>query len=230
MQKIFLFEVKNFNWNFSQIKYILILVLVLFANCSFGQDTIKVMYKSSFPIGFTKKTYDFDVVMNKNKKCRRGGEQMKEFVFDKPGFSTIYPITIHEHSENHDCTNIHLPEKLVFFTEKFNMKFIDSTFRLNSPIIKNQSTEGDFVEIQVFVECFNNSKIELQNFKLETAGIGTQISGILDSKYIKLKKGINTLKYNLKGICSLNSYIQFDFFDNANNPHSISLPSPIQNN
>lgn len=210
--------------------YVLFLVCINKVN---AQDTLKTALNSSIPFTFTPNTYNFDIEYKKNKKIRLDSEKMNQYIFKNPGITKIYPISIHKHEEghDHDCSVIHLPETIIVLTDNYKMEFLNSTFKISNPILKNQSTKGTFVEIQVNVTGIEEQNtFNISNVRLYTAGIGTHIFGILDPNFTKLKKGINTLRYNLEGNCTMNSYIQFDFIDNVGKAHSISLHSPIKDN
>lgn len=194
-----------------------------------AQDTLKISYKGSIPFRITEDSYVFDLAFEDREKKRFDSKGIKNYIFDKPGIYKIYPISIHNHLKNHDCTLIHLPDSIVIYTDRFSMQFIDSTLKLKAPIYKNQSTKGNYIEIQVnVINTFDNSPIILFHRNLYSVGIGTKITGELDSNSMYLKKGINTLRYNLDGICNMNSFIQFDFIDNIGQAHPISLSSPVK--
>lgn len=226
---VFKFKKTHQNLELRQRVFFLICFFILNTIQSFGQDTIKNSINSTIPFIFTPNTYEFDIEIKKNKRIRFNSEKMLGYIFKKPGLTKIYPISIHKHTDEHNCSTIHLPDSIFILTDCYKMEFIDSTFKINSPIIKNKDTKGNFIEIQVNVtEIFNNMPIELKNTKLFSAGIGTEIYGELESKPYILKKGVNLLRYYLSGVCNMNSYIQFDFIDNVGKAHSISLNSPIK--
>jgi hypothetical protein len=219
----------SFNWGLVQKSISFFTFLFIFSIQVQSQDTLKTSLNSKIPFDFTHDSYEFDVEIKKNKRIRLNAEKMSSYLFSKPGITKIYPISSHKHTDDHDCSIIHLPDSIIILTDHYKMEFIDSTFRMNNPIIKNKDTKGNYVEIQVLVtETYKDIPIILENKQLFTAGIGSEITGELDSNCILLKKGINTLRYHLKGVCSMNSYIQFDFIDNVGKAYSISLNSPIK--
>jgi hypothetical protein len=223
----------NINLALIHKKAIFYIIFLVFVNKVNAQDTLKTALNSTIPFVFTPNTYNFDVEYKKNKKIRLDSEKMNQYIFKNPGITKIYPLSIHKHDEghDHDCSVIHLPEMIIVLTDNYKMEFLDSTFKISRPIVKNQSTKGSFVEIQVNVIGFEEqNSFNISNIRLHTAGIGTNIIGTLDPNFTKLKKGLNTLRYNLEGSCTMNSYIQFDFIDNVGAAHSISLHSPIKDN
>lgn len=226
----YIFKKYQLNSALRQINTIFIIFLFCISFQLNGQqDTIRIPLNSTIPFSISPNSYEFDLEIKKNKKIRLNSEKINAYKFNKPGISKIYPISTHKHSDEHDCSIIHLPDSIIILTDHYKMEFIDSTFKLNNPIIKNKDTKGNYVEIQVLVvETYKDIPIILENKKLFTAGIGSEIKGELDTSCILLKKGINTLRYHLKGICSMNSYIQFDFIDNVGKAYSISLNSPIK--
>jgi len=216
-------------WSFIQKRTSLFALLIFFSIDTQAQDTLKISLNGTIPFNFSPNSYEFDVEFNKNSRIRFDTKKMSTYIFKKPGITKIYPISIHNHDKDHDCSIIHLPDSIIILTDHFKMEFIDSTFKLNNPIIKNKETKDNYVEIQVLVsDTYQDYPIIIENKKLFTAGIGSEITGELAPNCIPLKKGINTLRYYLKGICSMNSYIQFDFIDNVGKAHSISLHSPIK--
>jgi hypothetical protein len=216
-------------WSFIQKRTSLFALLIFFSIDTQAQDTLKISLNGTIPFNFSPNSYEFDVEFNKNKRIRFDAKKMSTYIFKKPGITKIYPISIHKHDKDHDCSIIHLPDSIIILTDHFKMEFIDSSFKILNPILKNKDTKGNYIEIQILVtDTYKDIPIFLKNKELHTAGIGSDIRGELDANCIPLKKGINTLRYYLKGICSMNSYIQFDFIDNVGKAHSISLHSPIK--
>ena len=194
-------------------------------------DTVKIPFNSYIPFEISPNSYKFELHDSKNNILKFDELKLKTFKFQKPGIIFLYPKSIHDHENGHDCSLIHLPDTIIIQIDNYKMEFIGNSFKLNRPIIKNRSTKGNYIEIKVNItDLYENTPIVLNYRKLYTAGIGTSIYGILDSNHTELKKGINTLRYNLDGICTMNSYIQFDFIDNVGKAHSISLPSPVKDN
>jgi hypothetical protein len=219
----------SFNWGLVQKSASFFTFLFVFSFQLQAQDTLRTALNGKIPFDFSHDSYEFDIEIKKNKRIRLNAEKMTNYIFNKPGITKIYPISSHKHIEGHDCSIIHLPDSIIILTDHYKMEFIDSTFKINNPIFKNKETKGNYVEIQVLVaETYKDIPIILEHKKLFTAGIGSEIKGELDTNCILLKKGINSLRYHLKGVCSMNSYIQFDFIDNVGKAHSISLNSPIK--
>jgi len=84
------------------------------------------------------------------------------------------------------------------------------------------------MEISVYLEAYHVDSLAIRYREVSTSGIGTSIQGMLDRNITHLYPGENRLRYHLHGLCSYETYIQFDFLDPIGVIHAIGYPHLIK--
>jgi hypothetical protein len=102
------------------------------------------------------------------------------------------------------------------------------TIRFSKPLRAKQPLDNMEMEISVYLEAHNGDSLAITHRGVTTSGIGTSIRGMLDSRIAHLYPGENRLRYHLQGLCSNETYIQFDFIDPLGFYHPIGYPNLIK--
>lgn len=154
--------------------------------------------------------------------------------FDTPA---LYKIKTrhkeHNHSMQSRCYHpegeeIIVPETFFVNVDSVRIDFNPHSLKLAKPIYKNQSTEGNYLTVEAHIYNYYKTPIAMNLSPVKTAGIGANIQAALDSSMTILANGTYILKYNLTGLCTEASYIQFDFIDHTGAIVPIGLTTPIK--
>lgn len=210
------------------IKFLYLLVCtIIVSNESISQDTVNISFNESLQLEIGDRICTMNFVEN-GTTVQLKNQEIDTYIFKYPGFYTLELKEEESKSEHHsECQHHTLPNQLILYVDSIKMEFEPSSFKLSNPIVVNKETTGDFILIEATIENYYKTFIVMRNKDIHSAGIGTNITAVLDDAQSILKSGKHTLKYHLKGTCNLNSYLQFDFRSHNNTTTSVSMKDPV---
>ncbi len=142
------------------------------------------------------------------------GNTLNSYIFSQPG---EYLITLTDHRPPYtgdgDDGYFIYPDEIALTVTPVKMTFDMSSVTLSQPIVGGQETAGSQVSVNVNVELYMNTPVNMNNTHFRSAGVNTTIEGNLLSPHPPLQPGLNTFTYNLHGTATASTYIMFDFID-----------------
>ena len=220
MPKLILnFKLKN--------KVLITFYAMLFWTSLYSQNRMVISYNEKIDLGEVSKGTHF-YFFNDSHKIQPKSNEINNYIFSTPG---VYTIKIEE-KENHqkeNCAERHLPKEIVVEVSPIKMIFDSNAISFSAPIIKNKSTEGIVLSIPVTIQTFDHRRAKLNMIKVNSAGIGTNITATLNNRFKELPEGTHVLQYELNGMVTENAYLMFDFIDANGIIQSVSLTKPVIN-
>lgn len=201
-------------------------IILHFPILAYSQDTLVISYNDSIHLELRNSKFKFKIKEGQS-IIELNELSINNYQFKKNGLFLIYVESLDKHKHNEDCSHAVFPDSFFVYVDSIKMKFDPSSIQLSKPIVQNQSTEGIVLSINVEIENYFKTKITMNSNPIFSAGIGTNIIGNLDKEFHQLNSGKYKLKYNLSGLCSQPSYIQFDFIHHNGHIDPIALPNPI---
>lgn len=198
----------------------LLLLFLLFHYSIYCQDTIRIALNSKLNIEAKKLNYSFHFIDNAN-AMNIMHHDINDYVFKTPG---IYPIQtkklnqktkyfsrINNQNNTANCGEIILPEFFYVHVDSLNIFYDPESIYISKPICINESCDGVSMYIMIDIQNYFNTPILMPQLPVLSAGIGTDIVANLDPAYRKILPGKHRIKYNLTGLATVSSYIQFNF-------------------
>lgn len=214
-------------WNKSMKTLYTILILFFFNNLIISQNSMTISYNEKINLGEVAKEFQFHVTGEFGNTILTGTE-INDYKFANPGKYIIKLVT-EKHLEDNKCDHDVLPDSIIVNVSRVKMIFDGSKMTFSSPIRKNIDTQGIILSIPVSVNTFNHKSTSIVPKVVNSAGVGTSISGVLLNDVSELKEGTYTFRYRLSGVVTENSYLMFDFMDSNKNIQSFSLKTPVKN-
>lgn len=152
---------------------------------------------------------------------------MGEFRFDTPGDYSIELKSEHETNSEHDgCNHFDHDRTVQIRVLPYSLKFDFDQLTFSSELLGGKDMTGVSLTLPVEVKLFSGSTLNVENLKVLTAGINTNVEGTTTGQ-TTLKSGTNLISYQLKGAATKNTYIMFDFFDMNGRVHSFGYPTKL---
>ena len=201
----------------------------------FGQGVFKIPYGEHLYIETPAEGHIFSLSHNEEIIPLKGSK-IGNYIFEKPGLYIVHIKDNHqkmdvEHEneleEIESCLHPKFGDSFRVEVDSVRIKFIPNSMELSKPIYKNKSTDDMYLLIDVEIENYYGTAVSMNVEKVNSAGIGSNISAKLVDKMKSLKPGNHTLKYKLEGICTEASYIQFDFKNHNGNIVPVALKKPV---
>ena len=126
------------------------------------------------------------------------------------------------------CSHDHHDSVYRLHIAPYALTYRAETIRFSKPFRAKQPLENIEMEISVYLEAFHGDSLAIRHREVSTSGIGTNIVGVLDNRITHLHPGENRLRYHLQGLCSYETYIQFNFLDPFGLIHPIGYPHLIK--
>lgn len=149
-----------------------------------------------------------------NRVFNLNGNQINDFIFDKPG---TYEIIFSENVEldKGKCNHPPFQEKMIIKVNFHKMIFDFSTIKFSENIVGGKALRNIEVSVELDFKSYNH-KFEhtvFSNARFIGAGVGVSIIGRSVNDKISLTSGRQKMIYLLNGIASKETYIMLDFFD-----------------
>ena len=193
-----------------------------------AQKTFSIAYNEKVNMGTVDSKTNF-TINGAGKSVHLKGNEINEYIFSTPG---DYQIKIQEskaHKKQDSCEDRHLPADITVTVSRVKMTFEAATMSFSSPIVKNKETKGTTLNIAARIETFDHLPATMNFTRVNTAGIGAEITADLNPEFRILPEGLHLLRYSLNGIISENSYLMFDFVDANAKIQSVTLVTPVIN-
>ena len=126
------------------------------------------------------------------------------------------------------CSHDHHDSVYRLHIAPYALTYRAETIRFSKPFHAKQSLENMEMEISVYLEAYHGDSLAIRHREVSTSGIGTNIVGVLDKRITHLHPGENRMRYHLQGLCSNETYIQFNFLDPFGLIHPIGYPHLIK--
>ena len=152
-------------------------------------------------------------------------DHLEDYRFSMPG---NYILRLIPDPQRHYCSHDHHDTVYMLRIAPYSFTYRAETIRCSKPLRAKQSLENIEMEISVYVEAYPRDSIAITHRSVTTSGIGTNIVGVLDNSITHLHPGENRLRYHLQGLCTHETYIQFDFTDPIGVYHPIGYPHLIK--
>ena len=146
-----------------------------------------------------------------NKMVSLTGNQINDFIFDKPGSYEISFSEIKKQAEG--CSHPAFADKMIVKVNSVKMAFDFSKINFSEKIQRGRNCDNIIITVPVNITTKDNSSTRLSAPGLSIAGIGTNLNAKPLNQEIVIKDGIQFLKYQLSGTVNKETYLMFDFFD-----------------
>lgn len=230
--KNYIFSLAN-----SKIVFKLFLSVLLFALFSSGTVAqVKFGVKAPFKTIYFGQKIDFGTIDNSvnwvvsNKSggtlpANLKGEEINDYVFEKPGTYEVKFIEIKKHTE--DCSHGAFDENMTVEVSAVKMVFDFPKIAFSEKIQKGRNSDNIIVSVPVNVSFAAGNSAKFNSPDVMVAGIGSEIIAKPLQKEIVLKEGTQILKYKLSGVAKEEAYLMFDFVDVNNQVQCYNLPQII---
>ena len=209
---------------------LLFIIFIAIPVYAISQDTIRLSYHEKLNFQSLENDYRFKIT-SIDFIAEIDQSQLNTFSFPHPGVYTIETTRKEDnnhHEHNEECNHNLFPNRFYVLLDSVDIQFHASSLRTSKSIVKNNETKGNVLFIDVDIISWNDKTVKMPLDTVYSHGIGTQITGILDPQSYYLKPGRHTLQYNLSGICTMDSYIQFDFVKHNGTLVPVPLPHPVK--
>lgn len=209
------------------------LILVLFTlfyvglNLSsvYGQSsTVQCMY-SALPMQIRMAEHQVLISSDYGRDSLVKIDNLEDYKFTFPG---NYSLRLIPDPRRRYCSHDHHDSVYRLYIAPYALTYRAETIRFSKPLRAKLPLDNIEMEISVYLEAHNRDSLAITHRFVTTSGIGTSIRGILDSRITHLHPGENRLRYHLHGLCSYETYIQFDFLDPLGVFHPIGYPYLIK--
>ena len=214
-----------------------IYLFLLFPIFCKSQDTAHISFNSKLNYGEAKVNYSFHFSEGDNEKTILNND-INQYFFKLPGLYRIetrstkskakFFSKLNPDQTNSDCNELILPPVFYVYVDSILIKYKAESINTTRPICKNNPTDSISLLIDVEITNYFQSTVSMDMTPIFSAGVGTEIIGKLSEKFKNLKPGLHTLQYNLSGIATMASYIQFDFRDYQGHTVPIGLKEMIK--
>ena len=152
-------------------------------------------------------------------------DYLEDYRFSIPGY---YRLRLLPDPHLRYCSHDHHDSVYRLHIVPYALTYRAETIQFSKPLRAKQSLENIDMEISVYIEAFHGDSLAIRHREVSTSGIGTNIVGVLDNRITHLHPGENRLRYHLQGLCSYETYIQFNFLDPFGLIHPIGYPHLIK--
>ena len=163
---------------------------------------------------------------NENISIQLYGNQINDYVFEKPG---TYEIDFSENNQNNEdeCSHAKFDATMIVQVSSTKMIFDFSKIKFSDKIQVGQSCDDIDIVVPVNFTTYDGNPVKLIIPNVVVAGIGSQIIAKPINSEIIFKNGIQAVKYQLSGTATQQAYLMFDFVDANNQIQSYSYPEII---
>jgi len=152
-------------------------------------------------------------------------DHLEDFRFSIPG---NYSMRLIPDPRHRYCDHDHHDSVYRLRIAPYILTYRAETITFSKPHRAMQDLNDIVMEISVYLEAYHVDSLAIRYREVSTSGIGTSIQGMLDRNITHLYPGENRLRYHLHGLCSYETYIQFDFLDPIGVIHAIGYPHLIK--
>lgn len=230
--KNYIFSEANKNFTFGL--FLSFLLLTFFTSSTFAQANFGVKapfktiaYGQKIDFGTIDNSVNW-VVSNKSggtSPAYLNGNQINDYVFEKPGTYEVKFIEVKKHSE--DCSHAAFDENMTVEVSAVKMVFDFSKVTFSEKIQKGRNSDNIIVSVPVNVSFATGNSAKFNSPDVMVAGIGSEIIAKPFQTEITLKEGTQILKYKLSGVAKEEAYLMFDFVDVNNQVQCYNLPQII---
>lgn len=151
-----------------------------------------------------------------------------DFNFSVPGDYSIDLKSDHDlNSEHKDCNHSDHERSVEIHVKPYNLSFLFDQVAFSSELIGGKEMSGTTLSIPLTVKLYKNDVLEVEKFKVITAGINTSLEGETNGK-LTLNAGTNMITFHLQGLATKNTYIMFDFIDMDGRVHSFGYTTQLK--
>ncbi len=186
--------------------------------------TISFDEKIDFGSNDNQTSWGITSILN-NTKVSLSGNQINDFVFDKPGQYQIQYSDNKDHSGD-TCHEDKFPHTMIIEVSATKMTYDFSKINFSHDI-QIGSTSDIIISVPISIVSKNNKVTKSNLEKLTIAGIGCELVATPLQKEIDLITGTQILKFSVSGIISKPTYLMFDFIDCNNQVQTYNLPQII---
>lgn len=215
--------------------FIFTAIFIAIGSVTYSQQSVRIAYGDSLQVAHY--ADDFTFYIDKVDKggamrWKIDGSKFSHHIFKTPG---RYQIHLSPKSSEKMTTRTHHdeeyegPKDFEIIVDSVRVIYDATSMKLSHPIYMAKETKDIILTIEATIENYYQRPVLWDRSAIKTAGIETKIiaNPIQSPNIYPLGKQI--LHYQLHGICTQNSYIQFDFADHNGTIIPISLTSPISN-
>ncbi len=152
-------------------------------------------------------------------------DNLEDYIFSRPG---DYHLRLIPDPRHRYCDHDHHDAVYRLRIAPYALTYRAETITFSKPLRAMQDLDDIVMEISVYLEAYHGDSLAIRYRKVSTSGIGTSIQGMLDRSITHLYPGQNILRYHLRGLCSYETYIQFDFLDPIGVIHAIGYSHLIK--
>jgi hypothetical protein len=152
-------------------------------------------------------------------------DHLEDFRFSIPG---NYSMRLIPDPRHRYCDHNHHDSVYRLHISPYALTYRPETITFSKPLRAMQDLDGIVMEISVYLEAYHGDSLAIRHREVSTSGIGTSIRGMLDRSITHLYPGENRLRYLLLGLCTSETYIQFNFLDPIGITQPIGYPHLIK--
>jgi len=240
LHKTFLSAWKRIRTEFYSIFFQFLLTLLLSGSVLFAQSNETNIEPVRFTIGFGE-TLKFPLqdsahfshtawkireLQNSDIWVQGVGLHLNDYVFEQPGQYVIVlqETNMHADETSHGCNHSNLPSEIVVIVRPYRMVFSFEGISYSNVLRGGIDLDGTMLNVPVKIESYLNQEVDISNFYIKSAGVGTTLEGKIVNESNILFPGTHSLSYKLKGTAVKNTYIMFDFFDKEEMLDTYYLP------
>jgi hypothetical protein len=143
------------------------------------------------------------------------GIHLNDYVFDHPGqyLIVLQETNMHADEKSQGCNHSNVPSEIVVTVRPYRVVFFFEGISYSNVLRGGIDIDGTMLNVPVKIESYLNQEVDVSNFYIKSAGVGTTIEGKIINESNTLFPGTHSLSYGLNGTAEKNTYIMFDFFN-----------------